>query len=257
VRTESFEYWRLVVTAGLAVLILVGAFVGSVIIQQRRYLAVTRSLSGRLLLAQEKERSSVARELHDGLIQRVVVLGAELSRMPPVTGSAAADIADWRESFRQELHDVADDIRRIAHGMHPSILDNLGLQAALASLAAEFYSTDDLTVRFVAESKLPETSPDVALTLYRVAQEGLRNVARHAGVSNAELRVTPTPGGIMVEIMNELGTAPGTGARNGFGLKSVAERVRLLDGRFSFKSDEAGGTRLVVWVPTTRAPIDG
>ena len=248
--TEPFEYWRLLITAGLAVLILVGAFVGSVIIQQRRYLAVTRSLSGRLLLAQEKERSSVARELHDGLIQRVVLLGSELSRMPPVSGPDANEIAAWRDSFRDELHDVADDIRRIAHGMHPSILDTLGLQAALASLADEFYFSDNLTVKFVAESPLPETSPDVALTLYRVAQEGLRNVARHAGVPRAELRVTPTPGGIMVEIMNELGTAPGAGARNGFGLKSVAERVRLLDGRFSFKSDAASGTRLVVWVPT-------
>ena len=248
--TEPFEYWRLLITAGLAVLILVGAFVGSVIIQQRRYLAVTRSLSGRLLLAQERERSSVARELHDGLIQRVVLLGSELSRMPPVAGPDGTELAAWRDSFRDELHDVADDIRRIAHGMHPSILDTLGLQAALASLADEFYFSDNLTVRFVAESVLPDTSADVALTLYRVAQEGLRNVARHAGVSKAELRATPTPGGIMVEIMNELGTAPGAGARNGFGLKSVAERVRLLNGRFSFKSDAAAGTRLVVWVPT-------
>jgi two-component system sensor histidine kinase UhpB len=250
VSAEPFEYWRLFITAGLAVLILVGAFVGSVIIQQRRYLAVTRSLSGRLLLAQEKERSSVARELHDGLIQRVVLLGSELSRMPPVAGPDANGLAVWRDAFREELRDVADDIRRIAHGMHPSILDTLGLQAALASLADEFYFSDNLTVRFAAEAPLPETSPDVALTLYRVAQEGLRNVARHAGVSRADLRATPTPGGIMVEVMNELGTAPGAGARNGFGLKSVAERVRLLNGRFSFKSDEAGGTRLVVWVPT-------
>jgi two-component system, NarL family, sensor histidine kinase UhpB len=250
VSAEPFEYWRLFITAGLAVLILVGAFVGSVIIQQRRYLAVTRSLSGRLLLAQEKERSSVARELHDGLIQRVVLLGSELSRMPPVAGPDANELAVWRDAFREELRDVADDIRRIAHGMHPSILDTLGLQAALASLADEFYFSDNLTVRFSAEAPLAETSPDVALTLYRVAQEGLRNVARHAGVSRAELRATPTPGGVMVEVMNELGAAPGGGARNGFGLKSVAERVRLLNGRFSFKSDEAGGTRLVVWVPT-------
>ena len=248
--TEPFEYWRLLITAGLAVLILVGAFVGSVIIQQRRYLAITRSLSGRLMLAQERERSAVARELHDGLIQRVVLLGSELSRMPPVAGPDAHELAAWRDSFRDELHDVADDIRRIAHGMHPSILDTLGLQAALASLADEFYFSDNLTVRFVAESALPDTSSDVALTLYRVAQEGLRNVARHAGVSKAELRATPTPGGIMVEIMNDLGTVPGAGARNGFGLKSVAERVRLLNGRFSFKSDAATGTRLVVWVPT-------
>ena len=248
--TEPFEYWRLLITGGLAVLILVGAFVGSVIIQQRRYLAVTRSLSGRLLLAQEKERSSVARELHDGLIQRVVLLGSELSRMPPVAGPEAGELTEWRDSFREELFDVADEIRRIAHGMHPSNLDTLGLQAALASLADEFYASDNLTVRFVVESPLPETSADVSLALYRVAQEGLRNVARHAGVSAAELRATPTPGGIMLEIMNELGTAPGAGARNGFGLKSVAERVRLLNGRFSFNSAGAAGTRLVVWVPT-------
>ena len=248
--SETVEYWRLLVTAALAVLILIGAVVVSVVIQQRRYLAVTRSLSGRLLLAQERERSSVARELHDGLIQRVVLLGSELSRMPAAPGPAADDLAAWRDAFRDELYDVADEIRRIAHGMHPSILDDLGLQAALSALAEEFHASDRLRVRFVAESPLPETSADVALTLYRVAQEGLRNVVRHAGVADAELRVTPTPGGIMLEIVNARGAAPASDARNGFGLKSVAERVRLLNGQFSFKSDGPAGTRLAVWVPT-------
>jgi two-component system sensor histidine kinase UhpB len=250
VPSETVEYWRLLLTAGLAVLILLGAFVGSVLIQQRRYLAVTRSLSGRLLLAQEEERSAVARELHDGLIQRVVLLGSELSRMPRTGQPLGAELTAWQQSFRAELFDVADEIRRIAHGMHPAVLDTLGLTAALESLAGEFFFSDGLSVRFLVEGDLPETPANVSLGIYRVAQEGLRNVARHAGVKEAELRVATAHGGIAVEVINQLGKAPNlTAAANGFGLKSVAERVRLLDGRYSFSSDPVGGTRLVVWVP--------
>jgi signal transduction histidine kinase len=250
VPSETVEYWRLLLTAGLAVLILLGAFVGSVLIQQRRYLAVTRSLSGRLLLAQEDERSAVARELHDGLIQRVVLLGSELNRIPRAAEPLGTDLAAWQQSFRAELYDVADEIRRIAHGMHPAVLDTLGLEAALESLAGEFYFSDDLGVRFLVEGGLPEVPPDVALCIYRVAQEGLRNVARHAGVREAELRVATAHGGIAVEVINRLGKAPNPAAMsNGFGLKSVGERVRLLNGRYSFTSDAVGGTRLVVWVP--------
>ena len=249
--TETVEYWRLLITAGLAVLILVGAFVASILIQQRRYMAVTRSLSGRLLLAQEKERSAVARDLHDGLIQRVVLLGSQLTRIPKVDGAHRPEIAAWRDSFRLSLHDVADEIRRIAHGMHPAALDTLGLQAALESLAAEFYFSDNLTVAFSAEDDLPETTADVALALYRVAQEGLRNVAQHAGVLEAELRLSRSHGGIMIEIVNALAAAPVSSAsRDGFGLRSVAERVRLLNGQSSFRSSVGEGTRLAAWVPT-------
>ena len=248
--SETVEYWRLLLTAGLAVLILLGAFVGSVLIQQRRYLAVTRSLSGRLLLAQEDERSAVARELHDGLIQRVVLLGSELNRIPRTDAPIGAELAAWQQSFRAELYDVADEIRRIAHGMHPAVLDTLGLEAALESLAGEFYFSDDLAVRFLVDGELPEIPPDVALCIYRVAQEGLRNVARHGGVKEAELRVATAHGGIAVEVINRLGNPPGPAAAgNGFGLKSVGERVRLLNGRHAFTSDAAGGTRLVAWVP--------
>ena len=248
--SETVEYWRLLLTAGLAVLILLGAFVGSVLIQQRRYLAVTRSLSGRLLLAQEDERSAVARELHDGLIQRVVLLGSELNRIPTTDAPIGAELAAWQQSFRAELYDVADEIRRIAHGMHPAVLDTLGLEAALESLAGEFYFSDDLTVRFLVEGELPEIPADVALCIYRVAQERLRNVARHGGVKEAELRVATAHGGIAIEVINRLGNPPNfAAAGNGFGLKSVGERVRLLDGRHAFTSDTAGGTRLVAWVP--------
>jgi two-component system sensor histidine kinase UhpB len=249
VQAETVEYWRLLITAALAVLILVGAFVGSVIIQQRRYLAVTRSLSGRLILAQEQERSAVARELHDGLVQRVVMLGSELSRMPAAEPPLAGALAEWRDDFRGELLDVADGIRRVAHGMHPSILDNLGLAAALESLAEEFLASDGLAVRVTVPADLPPVPPNVSLTLYRAAQEGLRNVVRHARVRSAELCLTRTPEGLMLEIVNDAGAAPVAGAQQGLGLRSIAERARLLNGRFSFRSSEAEGTRLAVWVP--------
>ena len=248
-QADTVEYWRLLITAALAVLILVGAFVGSVIIQQRRYLSVTRSLSGRLILAQEQERSAVARELHDGLVQRVVMLGSELSRLPAAEPPLAGQLSQWSSDFRAELLDVADDIRRIAHGMHPSILDTLGLPAALESLAEDFLAADGLAVRVTVPPDLPPVPPGVALSLYRVAQEGLRNVVRHAGVRTADVCLTQSSGGLMLEIVNAAGPAATPARDHGLGLRSIAERVRLLDGRSTFRSSEADGARLVVWVP--------
>src|SRR5690606_35958279 len=119
----------------LVALILSAAFVTSMIIQQRRYLATTRAFGGRLLLAQEEERTRVARELHDDLIQRVALLGQDLQELE---SRSAAGGSVRLAGVRGELHDLAGEIRSIAHRMHPSTIEYLGLPAALVQLGAEF-----------------------------------------------------------------------------------------------------------------------
>lgn len=225
----------------------------SVVIQQRRFLSTTRQFGGRLLAAQEEERAWLARELHDDIIQRVAMLGRELEQLEhaePLT-TEPVRIA----GIREELHDLAAEIRRLAHRMHPAALDHLGLPAALTQLAAEF-EQQGLDVRLDSTLSADAMPPHIATCLFRVAQEGLRNVARHAGVREAALRLRRVDGGIVLEI-EDAGSGFDTSsasARSGLGLTSLAERVRLLQGRLTIRSAQGEGTRISAWAPLDPEP---
>ena len=245
---DSSQLWWIFVAATLAGLILVAAFVASIVIQQRRFLSTTRAFGGRLLAAQEEERARLARELHDDLIQRVAMLGQELEQLErslPVNG-AGIRLA----GIREELHDLAGEIRRLAHRMHPAVLDHLGLPAALTQLAAEFTQQG---LRVDAEIALPAESipAPVATCLYRVAQESLRNAHRHSEAREAGMTLSAEGGGICLRV-EDAGVGFDTSSRAsraGLGLTSLAERLRLVGGRLSVRSAPGQGTRISAWVP--------
>jgi signal transduction histidine kinase len=248
VQESAPQLWWIFVAATVLGVVLAASFIASVLIQQRRFLATTRQFAGRLLAAQEEERAWIARELHDDLIQRVAVLGQDLEQLERGREGVAEPVR--LAGIREELHDLAGEIRRIAHRMHPAVLDHLGLSAALVQLAAEF-EQQGLAVRL--ESSLPsEAVPAaVATCLYRVAQEALRNIARHAGVSEALVRVVPDRGGVLLEVRDDgAGFDPGSdSARAGLGLTSLTERLHLVQGRLSIHSMPGQGTSIVAWVP--------
>ena len=246
--SEAPELWWIFIAATLTGLILVAAFVASIVIQQRRFLSTTRAFGGRLLAAQEEERARLARELHDDLIQRVAMLGQELEQLEhslPVNG-AGIRLA----GIREELHDLAGEIRRLAHRMHPAVLDHLGLPAALTQLATEFTQQG---LRVDAEIALPAGSipAPVATCLYRVAQESLRNVHRHSRAEEARIALEAEGDGVCLRIEDE-GVGFDTTARSsraGLGLTSIAERLRLVGGRLGVRSAPGQGTRITAWVP--------
>jgi signal transduction histidine kinase len=218
-----------------------------VLIQQRRFLATTRQFGGRVLAAQEEERAWIARELHDDLIQRVAMIGHDLEELERARVAEPVRLA----GIREELHDLAGEIRRLAHRMHPAVLDHLGLSAALEQLVAEF-EQQGLRVRLDTAMPAETVSPVVATCLYRVAQEALRNVARHAGSAEAALRLRPEGRGVLLEVEDSgRGFDPeSSGARAGLGLTSLAERIRLVHGRLSVRSEPGQGTRIAAWAPT-------
>jgi len=251
--SEAPELWWIFIAATLTGLILVAAFVASIVIQQRRFLSTTRAFGGRLLAAQEEERARLARELHDDLIQRVAMLGQELEQLEhslPVNG-AGIRLA----GIREELHDLAGEIRRLAHRMHPAVLDHLGLSAALVQLVAEF---EQLGLRVDMDSALPAdaVAPAVSTCLYRVAQEALRNVVRHSGAGRAQLRLRPDGRGVLLEVEDAgRGFDPASSnARAGLGLTSLSERIRLVQGRLSIRSEPGLGTRISAWAPAGIRP---
>lgn len=224
----------------------------SVLIQQRRFLAAQRAFSGRLLLAQEEERAWVARELHDDLVQRIGLLTREVvetRQLPDTSEEAARRLA----GLEAELRDLTEEVRRLAHRMHPSVLDHLGLPAALHGLAQEIEAAEGLAVRVIVDEPVPPLSAAEALCLYRVAQEALRNVIRHAAASEVTVRLARASGGVQLEIVDQgRGFDPSAGGGPpGIGLTSISERVRLVRGSMRMVSAPGRGTRLTAWVPAT------
>jgi signal transduction histidine kinase len=219
-------------------------------------------LSGRLIDMQEKERSRLARELHDDFNQRLAVLAIDLER-------AAQTIDDSPVVARQRLHElwsraseIGTDLHSLSHRLHSSTLESLGLVLGVSSLCAEFEEQQGIQVDFTHKNIARSVSPDIALCLFRVAQEGLRNVKRHSGASRAEIRLEAAEQEISLSISDA-----GTGfdsrtsrARDGLGIRSMQERLRLLGGRFEISSQPGEGTMIHVSIPlraTASSPLNG
>jgi len=221
-----------------------------VLIQQRRFLKAHREFSGQLIEAQEEERAWVARELHDDLIQRVGLIGQEVAGLRTLIRNPDAALHHLT-GLEAELRDLGEEIRRLAHRMHPSVLDNLGLPAALRTLAQEVEAADQLPVRVVVDEPVAPLSPAAALTLYRVAQEALRNVVKHAAAGEATVRLSREQGGASLEVVDAGRGFDSTAndMRRGLGVTSMTERARLVRGTVRIVSAPGRGTRTTAWVP--------
>ena len=239
-------WWFFVVTVAAGTILLI-AIVTSTVLQQRRFLTTTRALSGRLLTAHEEERARIARELHDDLIQRVAVLASQINIWE---GTAPAESPERAHivALRSALRDLGDEIRGLAHRMHPSVLDKLGLAPALMQLADEAKTHDGLDV-LLDVSAAPMVCPEVGLALYRVAQESLRNVVRHSDVKAAAILLRPAEGGARLDVQDRGRGFDTSGRSAGLGLTSMTERMRLVGGRLSVTSGEGLGTRISAWAP--------
>lgn len=212
------------------------------------------ALSGRLLMAQEEERKRISRELHDDLSQRVALLAFDASGLVLRPHPSPADMAEMKTSLcnlRTRITELSTDIRQIAHQLHPSILEDLGLTAALHELCEEFSGRDGLEV-VLDQHVLPEAPPvDVASCLYRVAQEALYNVQKHARANHVRLTLSGNPGHVCLSVQDDgVGFDPEVrAAGHGLGIVSIKERVRLVHGEVSIGSQPGQGTTLTVSVP--------
>jgi PAS domain S-box-containing protein len=213
-----------------------------------------RALAAGLLTAQEEERRRVSRELHDDLNQKLAMLAVDIEALEQQLPASFEPLLDQLGSLRSRVVELSDDLRRVAYQLHPSMLEHLGLAVALKSYCAEFSKREKIKAR-LAPRDLPDALPqDVALCLYRVAQEALRNVARHSGSPRAAVSLTRTAGGIHLSIIDfGVGFDPDLPrGRGGLGFISMQERVRLVGGSWSVKSRPGQGTRIDVRIPLER-----
>ena len=157
----------------------------------RKTEAELRDLSGRLIAAQEEERSRVARELHDGLNQRMALLSIELEQLGPEIEKPWA-MRQRLNKLREQVKEISTDIHRLSYKLHPSKLDHLGLAAAVQSLCKELTDSGKLRVDLQQKGFRSALPKDVTLCVFRIAQEALRNCSRHSGAQAAQVYLEQT-----------------------------------------------------------------
>jgi signal transduction histidine kinase len=209
------------------------------------------ALTARLITAQEEERKRLARELHDDLSQQIATLSIAASNLKKDIASQDTGARAQSERIQQKLVQLAEGVRRLSHNLHPAVLEYSGLGVALQSYCAEFSTLTGITVSFRAEGPF-ELLPDaVALCLYRIAQEALQNILKHAQIGHAELTVTKYAESVCLTV-SDAGVGIDTlGARisQGLGLVNIKERTRLVNGTLRIESQPNQGTILNVTVP--------
>jgi PAS domain S-box-containing protein len=212
-----------------------------------------KSLSGRLIAAQEEERSRIAREIHDDYQQRLALVANELDGVREATADSALKLR--ARQLWTEVSELAIDMHSLSHRLHSSTLDSLGLAAGVKSFCEEFEQQHGMCVGF-SSSNVPRRVPsDSALCLFRVAQEALRNVKRHSGADRAEVKIEWNGDTLHLIVTDD---GQGFDPRNlapdaGIGIRSMEERLRFVGGKLELHSQPSQGTRIDAWVPLKAA----
>jgi PAS domain S-box-containing protein len=228
-------------------------FIGSCIDITERKLAEQEreELAGRLINAQEQERSRLARELHDDFNQRLAVLAIDLERCANLASHSPAQASERMLELWNRASEIGADLHTLSHQLHSSTLQSLGLILGVGAFCDEFAQQQGIQVDVAHENIPRSVPPDVALCLFRIVQEGLRNVKKHSGSSRAEVRLEGSDDAIHLSLFDH-----GVGfdrhhpsTQIGLGMRSMEERLRLIGGRFELQSAPMKGTRIDVWVP--------
>ena len=208
-------------------------------------------VSGQLIEAQEKERTRLARELHDDICQRLGMLSMKIEKVTKGVGRGQKSFADQLDQIWQECSDLTGDVQSLSHDLHPSILDNLGLATAVTSFCREVSEQNGVTVEFVGRD-VPNTLPrEISLSLFRVIQEAVHNALKYSGQKHFDVRLEGVDGGIQLEISDRGVGFDVANTKNGggLGLVSMAERIYQVRGTFKIDSQPNLGTRIQATVP--------
>lgn len=220
-----------------------------------------QDLAGRLIIAEEAERTRIARDLHDDINQRLAGLSIALSGLKRRVGEYdAARIAEVLTGLQERTGKLVESVRRVSHELHPGVLQHAGLVAALESHCAEFREQYGIEVEFASDGDCNAIGSDASLCLFRAAQEVLRNVAKHAGARRIQVSLSRKDHGVAMTIADDgRGFDPVASRRagSGLGLLSIEERARLLNGSVRIESGVNRGTTLHVTLPVVGNSVSG
>jgi signal transduction histidine kinase len=244
--------YRWPVFGGLGVIIVLALLVIALNIHRVRLSRAeytVRDLSRRLLTGVEEVRRQLGRELHDDVAQRLASFAIDSARIEGQLQAAPEQAAEVR-SLREQIIALSTDVHALSRWLHPSVLDDLGLIEALRTEADRFSRVESINVEVQLTEPDRDLSSEVALCLYRVAQQALQNVAHHAAARTAAVSLRPKDRGCELEIRDDgVGFDPERSRGRGLGLASMAERVQLVGGRFTVTSAPGRGASVVAWAP--------
>ena len=213
--------------------------------QQREDL---RELTGRMMTAQDNERRRIARDLHDDLSQKLAFLAMDMGKL---ANKASPDFVAEVKPLQMRAADAAMSVRKISHQLHPSVLDDIGLEAALEQYCEEFESRTGISTEFTSKN-VPDPLPkEVASSLYHIAQECLRNAAKHSKSETVAVELEFTDGALRLTVRDQGVGLRGDArkAERGIGMVAMKERAHLVNGKVSIQSETGEGTEVRVEVP--------
>ncbi|HEY2822891.1 MAG TPA: MASE1 domain-containing protein [Candidatus Acidoferrum sp.] len=226
-------------------------FLAAVMAEARRGQESLRRISGRLIEAHEEERSRIALELHDDFSQRMALLQVRVEQFEQGATELSPTARQNLNHVAEIAADVSSNLHDLSHRLHPSKLDVLGLVPSLTGFCKEFSESHQLPVYFVHDHVQSQIPKDVALCMFRIVQEAVRNAAKHSGAAevNVELsgfsdriELCVSDSGVGFDPQSEKG-------KRGLGLLSMSERLRLIGGDLTVESEPSHGTRIWVRVP--------
>lgn len=208
-----------------------------------------RDLSANLLTAQEDERRRLARELHDGVTQQLALVSIDVGTI--AAGDVPESLRARLQALQAKVVQISHEVRRVSHGLHPALIEDLGLSAALEACCEEHQHAHQTRLRFTGDGGDAGLDIVEASALYRVAQESVANASKHARATRIDVTLRRTPAAIELVIEDDgVGFEPGPrGAAGGLGLVSMAERMRLVSGTLRVVSKPGAGTTVVAAIP--------
>jgi PAS domain S-box-containing protein len=212
-----------------------------------------RLLAGRLMTAQDDERRRIARDLHDDLSQKLAYLAMDIGKI--LANPAALPVTSELRPLQLRAAEAADTVRRISHQLHPSILDDIGLEAAIEQYCDEFQARSGIVTHFTSGA-MPDSIPrDVARSMYHIFQECLRNVSKHAKTQQASVKLEVLDNHLRLTVKDEgVGLREErSGPRTSIGLIGMKERALLVNGTLNIQSQAGEGTEVTVTVPLSTA----
>ena len=256
----AFEQYRLYIMAVAALCVVQAIFIAVLLLNRRRLERerverqraedTAHEFSRRLISAQEDERSRLARELHDDVTQRLALLAINAGRAAHKAGNGKSDEA--MSTMRQGLTKLSEDVHALSYRLHPSILDDLGLIEALKNEAERFSQSESVPVDLKMEEDLVAPTGPIALGLFRIAQEALQNVGRHAKAGQVMMSLRQFDNGFEFCVRDDgVGFEPKVHrVRPSLGLASMQQRIYLLGGELNVESSPGHGTMVLAWVPS-------
>ena len=213
--------------------------------------AEIEDLAGRLITAQEAERARIARDLHDDISQQLAAISIAVSECRRPELQAAGELLEVLTVVQGQTIELAEDIRLLSHDLHPGVLKHAGLVDALRSTCRDFAKQQSLDVVVEADADLTISDMTTALCLYRVVQEAVHNVGKHANARQVRVTVRRVGEEVQLAVADDgkgFSLARAREQGGGLGLRSIEERVRLVGGRLSIETAPNMGTTILVWV---------